>query len=108
MRTFHWLRYANWNNQVKDIRGTDLEGIPDSQIWEIARTEERLLITTDKGFTQYRNENHFGILVIRLKQPNSLKIFDRIMAAVDNIKDEEWPGLLVVMRDSIRSTWKKE
>lgn len=36
-------------HDVKDIRGTSEEGLPDSDLWEIASKECRLLITTDKG-----------------------------------------------------------
>ena len=36
-------------HDVKDIRGTKLQGIDDSELWRIAQTEKRILITTDKG-----------------------------------------------------------
>ena len=43
------------------------------------------MITTDKYFAQYRDENHYGILVIRLKQPNKLRTHQRIMQAINVI-----------------------
>jgi predicted nuclease of predicted toxin-antitoxin system len=39
-------------HDVIDIRGTADEGMIDDALWEIIQREERLLITTDKGFTK--------------------------------------------------------
>ncbi len=61
-------------HDVLDIRGTDDQGISDDLLWEKVQKEKRLLITTDKGFVHRRRESHFGILVVRLHQPNELKI----------------------------------
>jgi predicted nuclease of predicted toxin-antitoxin system len=41
-------------HDVRDIRGTADEGMPDDALWEMVQREGRLLITTDKGFTHYR------------------------------------------------------
>lgn len=65
-------------HHVIDVRGTDREGIDDAKLWEIAQEYSALLISTDKGFTQLRSEPHSGIPIIRLKQPNSKKIHQRI------------------------------
>ena len=64
---------------VIDIRGTDEMGIPDELLWKKVQEEKCLLITTDKGFSVYRDELHYGILIIRLKQPTRLKIHQRVM-----------------------------
>ena len=68
--------------------------------------ESRLLITTDKGFTQHRNESHQGILIIRLRKPNQNKIHQRIMKALNDFSETEWEGMLVVMRDTVQSVWR--
>lgn len=60
-------------HEVKDIRGTQKEELSDAALWEIVQTEKSLLITADKGFSQYRNDSHHGILIVRLKQPNQDK-----------------------------------
>lgn len=93
-------------HDVLDIRGTPDEGMEDETLWNMIQREERLLITTDKGFTQYRNESHHGILIIRLRQPNRQKIHQRVMHAIDQFKAEGWSGLLVVMRDVVQSSWR--
>jgi len=90
-------------HDVLDIRGTADEGVTDDDIWKIIQRERRLLITTDKGFTQRRSERHHGILIIRLRQPNRRKIHQRVMQAMARFAEEEWPGLLVVMRDLVQS-----
>ncbi len=93
-------------HDVIDIRGTLEQGIADDMIWLKAQEEKCLLITTDKGFTVHREETHYGILIIRLKHPNRLKIHHSVMRAMRKYTERDWPGLMVVMRDSVLSTWK--
>jgi hypothetical protein len=69
-------------HDVLDIRGTPNEGMRDTQLWMLAQGEERLLITTGKGFATHRNEPHHGILIIRLGQPNRHKIHQRVIQAI--------------------------
>ncbi|SRR6266545_2135394 len=94
-------------HDVLDIRGTDDQGISDGLLWERVLREERLLITTDKGFANRRREAHFGILIIRLHQPNERKIHERVMGALRQFAEEDWNGLLVVMRDVVQSSWRE-
>ena len=91
---------------VRDIRGTLEQGITDEELWRKAQKEKRLLITTDKGVSNRRDEPHLGILIIRLKQPTRSKIHRRVIHAIAKYSDEEWPGLLVVMRDVVQSSWR--
>lgn len=93
-------------HDVKDIRGTKDEGMSDDEIWQLTQHDRRLLITTDKGFSTFRNHSHYGILIVRLKKPNQQKIHERIIGTMNQIKKDEWEGLLVVVRDSVRSIWK--
>lgn len=93
-------------HEIKDIRGTDNEGMADEDVWKTVQRDKSLLITTDKGFAQKRNENHNGILIIRLKQPNRLKIHQKVLQAMSKFREEEWSGLTVVMKDMFHSVWK--
>lgn len=93
-------------HDVKDIRGTESEGMADEDIWKLLRKDKRLLITTDKGFIHKRHELHSGILIIRLKQPNRLKIHQKVMRAMSLFKEDEWQGLTVAMQDSFHSVWE--
>jgi len=93
-------------HDVLDIRGTADEGMLDDPLWEKVQQEGRLLITTDKGFTQHRDEPHHGILIVRLRRPNRRKIHRRVMQAITRFAAGGWPGLLVVMRDMVASVWQ--
>jgi len=93
-------------HDVIDVRGTTEEGSPDEALWQMVKKQGRLLITTDKGFTQHREESHHGILIVRLRQPNRYKIHQRVMQAMSRFEAEKWPGLLVVMRDMVQSVWR--
>jgi predicted nuclease of predicted toxin-antitoxin system len=104
MMTVQFLREKG--HDVLDIRGTPEEGMDDESLWRMIQKEERLLITTDKGFAQNRNDPHHGILIIRLRQPNRHKIHQRVMNAINQYEEKEWSGLLVVMRDAVQSSWQ--
>ena len=91
-------------HDVKDIRGTSIQGAADSDLWALAMAERRALVTTDKGFTEHRSKPHYGILVVRLRQPNRLKIHHSVMHVVERFAETEWPNLLVVVRDATMST----
>lgn len=91
-------------HDVKDVRGTSNQGVADSGLWRLALTESRLLITTDKGFTEYRSAPHHGILIVRLRQPNRHKIHQSVMLVIGRFSEEEWPNLLVGVRDTTIST----
>lgn len=91
-------------HDVLDIRSSPERGMSDDLLWELVTNQRRLLITTDKGFVQHRNESHYGILVVRLREPNEQKIHDRVMRAIDKFAEDEWHGLTVVMRDAVQST----
>ena len=99
--TVHELR--RMGHDVLDIRGTERQGMFDDLLWTLAQTERRMLVTTDKGFCEHRDQQHCGILVIRLRQPNEQRIHARIMAAFRQFAENAWPGLLVVMRDAVQS-----
>ena len=94
-------------HDVLDVRGTSDQGVSDDLLWAKIQREKRLLITTDKGFVNNRRESHFGILVVRLHQPNERKIHERAMGAIAQFADEDWNGLLVVMRDVVQSSWRE-
>lgn len=93
-------------HDVKDIRGTTDEGLADVDVWEMAQQEHRLLVTTVKGFSQYRESDYAGILIIRLKQPNRKEIHRRVLKALNQYPEREWRGRIVMMKDVVQSTWR--
>jgi predicted nuclease of predicted toxin-antitoxin system len=91
---------------VLDVRNTPYEGMSDETLWEKSCTEKRLLITTDRGFARYRDQEHYGILIVSLRKPNRFKINDHVIEALRRFSADRRPGLLVVMRDRTMSTWR--
>lgn len=98
----------NLGNDILDIRGTLEEGMPDLDLWPKCQRENRLLITTDKGFAKYRNQLHCGMIIVCLKKPNRIKIHERVMQAFSRFSEEEWQGLLIIMRDTVQAVWKSK
>jgi predicted nuclease of predicted toxin-antitoxin system len=94
-------------HDVLDIRGTPVEGMSDELLLKRACEEGRLLITTDRDFASFRDMEHFGILIITLRKPNRQKINKRVIEAMEQFSKDQWPGLLVVMRDRTMSTWSR-
>jgi predicted nuclease of predicted toxin-antitoxin system len=93
-------------HDVMDIRGTPHQGMTDEELWSLAQTEARMLVTTDKGFSEHRDEQHHGVLIVRLRQPNEERLHARVVAAFEHFPEARWPGLLVVMRDQVQSTYQ--
>ena len=100
------LELQTMGHDVLDIRGTPQQGMLDDELWTLAQSEQRLLVTTDKGFTAHREEDHWGILVVRLHQPNEQRIHARVMAAIRQFSEPDWRGLTLVMRDSVQSVYR--
>lgn len=98
----------NLGNDILDIRGTPEEGMPDQDLWPKCQHEGRLLITTDKGFAKYRNHPHCGMIIVCLQKPNRLKIHERVIQAFGRFGEEEWKGLLIIMRDTVQAVWKSK
>ena len=96
-------RLRELGHDVRDVRNTSEQGMEDSELWAAAITDRRLLISTDRGFTEYRRHDHFGILIVRLRQPNRARIHNAIMIAMGRFQEADWPGLLVVLRDATLS-----
>jgi predicted nuclease of predicted toxin-antitoxin system len=101
LRTVDWL--LGHGHIVLDARTPSLRSSDDSILWKTAQDSQALLISTDKGFAAHWEEQHHGILVVRLRQPNLRKIHERIVLAMEQHTEVDWKGLLVVMRDRVKS-----
>lgn len=97
---------VNLGHDVRDVRGTTGEGMPDHDLWKVAQDEQRLLITTDKGFSAHRGSEHAGVLIVRLKQPNRERIHDRVLQVISRFEEGEWPGAVMVVRDRAVGVWR--
>ena len=68
--------------EVIDIRQTELEGLEDIKIFNLAKKEKALFLTTDKDFyhtIHFNNKPHNGIIVITLSQPNTKNIIEKLI-----------------------------
>ena len=74
------------------IRGTECEGLPDDQVWQISQDQKRLFISTERGFSKDRESNHDGGMIVCLKQPSGPGIPQRVLPAFHQYPEEEWQG----------------
>lgn len=76
------------NFSVFDIRGTSQEGLPDSDLFQLAKQKKAVFLTTDNDFyhtIHFTEKPHHGIVVIALKKPNSKAILEKLIWVLNNI-----------------------
>lgn len=89
-------------HEVLDIRGTALQGTDDLTLFEIAQRNEAVLLTTDRDFYHTISllfEDHFGVVVIALKQPNRQAILARLKWIVTSELFDNFHNRVVLLRD---------
>lgn len=73
MRVMPLLQLAG--HDVATVPGQNLSSAPDEEVIEVCRSEQRCLVTCDKGFgnrLKYNPSNYAGIVVIRLPSRQTL------------------------------------
>ena len=93
-------------HDVRQIARTPDAGLDDDAIWNIACSEKRLLLTQDRKFMRKRNETHFGMIVVRLSKTSSEDFSRRAMIAICEESPEQWPGLLIVVRNQVQTLYR--
>ena len=86
-------------HDVDTVRGEQLTGRADSDVWSAAQAAQRFLITQDLDFSdirRYTPGTHAGLLVVRLSRPSRNALFERLSRVFQTEKGEEWTGCLVV------------
>jgi predicted nuclease of predicted toxin-antitoxin system len=76
-------------HKVFDLRGTEREGCSDIIIFEEAMKQKAVFLTTDKDFyhtIHFLYENHYGIIVIALSQPDAASILSKLRTALGTIQ----------------------
>jgi predicted nuclease of predicted toxin-antitoxin system len=89
--------------QYIDIRGTEKEGITDSELINLAKAGNAVLITTDKDFFHtyhFINKPHPGIIVIALRQPDSDSITRRFNWFLRNYDMDEIENRCFMLLDN--------
>ena len=86
-------------HDVDTIRGEQLTGRADPDVWSAAQAAQRFLITQDLDFSdvrRYTPGTHAGLLLVRLTRPGRNALFERVSTVFQTEKVEEWTGCLVV------------
>ena len=89
-------------HQVIDIRGTELQGIDDFRLFELAQENVAVLLTTDRDFyhtVPLRYPNHHGVIVIALKQPNRNATLAKLRWIVSQDFIETIDSTIYLLRD---------
>ena len=79
---------SSFKHEVLDPRGTELEGISDLKLFESAQAASAIFITTDKDFYHtipFLVEDHYGVIVIALSQPNSKNIIEKVRWFINRV-----------------------
>ena len=90
-------------HDVEHVYTKDLSGRPDPDVRAAAQSEDRFLITQDRRFADARTftpGSHPGVLLVRLKRPGRLALFQRVREVFANRAVESWRGRFVVVSES--------
>ena len=89
-------------HQVFDIRSTEFEGSSDSTIFQLAQEKEAILPTTDKDFFHtipFLFEEHCGIIVIALRQPNRESVLEKVVFVLDHFELTDLKSKVLHLKD---------
>ena len=90
-------------HEVIDVRGTDKEGLSDSEIFQLAQNLKAIFITSDKDFFHtipFQYQSHHGIIVIALNQPNRTNITQKLKWVLDNIDLDTIKNKVILLKDN--------
>ena len=97
------LLLREFKHEVIDVRGTDEEGLSDSDIFQLAQNLNAIFITSDKDFFHtipFLFQSHHGIIVIALNQPNRINITQKLKWVLDNIDLDTIKNKVILLRDN--------
>jgi predicted nuclease of predicted toxin-antitoxin system len=92
-------------HDVRQVVRTPDAGSSDDIVWKIAQAEQRLVLTSDTDYRKRRNVHHYGLIIVRLRQPNSENIRRRTMDAIHEVSPDRWRGLTIVVRDRVHTLY---
>lgn len=89
-------------HDVDTVRAEHLAGRDDNEVWQVAQSAGRFLITQDVDFSDVRRfapGTHAGLLLVRLAKPGRDALVFRIatLFATENV--DQWRGCLIVTTD---------
>ena len=93
---------SDFGHDVDTVRGEQMAGRDDTDVWGAAQSDARFLITQDLDFSdlrRYTPGTHAGLLLVRLPRPGRGALFERVSMLFATEPVVEWRGCLVVATD---------
>ena len=81
------------------VRDQGLGGSKDDLLWKVVQSEERFLITGDKGFADIRSHppgGHYGVLLQRPEEDGIEPIIERLEDVIDAYRLDDLVGAITV------------
>jgi len=93
-------------HDAETVYGQGFSGLPDEQLWPKVQQEQRMLLTTDKGFANamvYPPGTHAGIVLFRLPRESRAGYLRLVQVFLGRVQLEEIAGAIAsVSPDAIR------
>lgn len=90
-------------HDVDTVYDEGLAGKADTKVWKAAQDAQRFLITQDLDFSDRRafaSGTHHGILVIRLRIPDRVRLIETVRNLFETEDTEGWAGGFVVATEN--------
>jgi predicted nuclease of predicted toxin-antitoxin system len=87
-------------HDVFDIKEEKLTGIPDGEVYDLAKAQNRILVSMDKDFTNillYPLGDHWGIIVAKLYRMKSDETAQKFLDAFVKLTEDDIKDNLVII-----------
>lgn len=85
-----------------DGHSNEYKGVDDYILFTKAQQNSAIFLTTDRDFFHtipFQFENHFGVIVITLSQPNRKAILEKLDWALNNMDIHNFKNTILLLRD---------
>ncbi len=96
------LRLRELGHDVDTVKDEGLLGRADEAVWGAAQAAGRFFVTQDLDFADIRKRTpgtHHGLLLVRLRDPGTLALTERLATVFRDESLTTWPGAMVVVTD---------
>jgi predicted nuclease of predicted toxin-antitoxin system len=96
------LRLRMGGNDVHTTDAEGLSGCSDSDLWNAAQREGRILITQDLDFSDVRRfapGTHAGLVLLRLRSPSRRRLIERVEDILRSEDISNWSGCFVIVTE---------
>jgi len=99
-------------HDVFDVKEQQLFGIQDEQVMEMAREQNRMLITLDKGFSNillHPPGTHPGMIVLRVWRLTITKATEILRQFIESTSEDQLTGKLAIVEPArVRFRFRNE